>query len=67
MNAKPSFITGLMGLVVALISLGLFIVTIYFSTAPTPTRVENLIEALYILTISLGFMLLSIYFKHTGR
>lgn len=67
MNAKPSTITGLMGLVVALISLGLFIVTIYFSTEPTPTRVENLIEALYILTTSLGFMLLSIYFKHTGR
>ena len=67
MNTKPSFITGLMGLVIALVSLIIFILTIYFSTEPTPTRVENLIEALYILTISLGFMLLSIYFKHTGR
>ena len=67
MNTKPSFITALMGLVVALISLGLFIVTIYFSMAPTPTRVENLIEALYVLTTGLCFMLLSLYFKHTGR
>lgn len=67
MNTKPSFITGLMGLVVALISLGLFIVTIYFSTEPTPTRVENLIEALYILVTSLGFMLISLYFNQTGR
>ena len=67
MNAKPSFITGLMGLVVALISLGLFIVTIYFSTEPTPIRTQNLIEAMYILVTSLGFMLLSLYFTHTGR
>ena len=67
MNAKPSFITALMGLVVAHISLGLFIVTIYFSTEPTSVRVENLIEALYILTTGLCFMLLSLYFKHTGR
>ena len=67
MNAKPSFITGLMGLVVALISLGLFIVTIYFSTEPTPIRTQNLIEALYVLTTGLCFMLLSLFFKHTGR
>lgn len=67
MNAKPSTITGLMGLVVALTALGLFIVTIYFSTEPTQTRIENLIEALYVLTTGLCFMLLSLYFKHTGR
>lgn len=67
MNTKPSFITGLMGLVIALVSLIIFILTIYFSTEPTPTRVENLIEALYILVTSLGFMLLSLYFTHTGR
>lgn len=67
MNAKPSFITGLMGLVTSLIALILFILTIYFSTEPTPTRVENLIEALYILATGLCFMLLSLYFKHTGR
>ena len=67
MNAKPSTITGLMGLVIALGALILFILTIYFSTEPTPTRVENLIEALYILTTGLCFMLLSLFFKHTGR
>lgn len=67
MSTKPSFITSLMGLVVALIALGLFIVTIYFSTQPTSVRVENLIEALYILATGLCFMLLSLYFKHTGR
>ena len=67
MNTKPSFITGLMGLITALVSLIIFIVTIYFSTEPTSVRVENLIEALYVLTTGLCFMLLSLYFKHTGR
>ena len=67
MNAKPSTITALMGLVTALVSLIIFIMTIYFSTEPTSVRVESLIEALYILTTGLCFMLLSLYFTHTGR
>ena len=67
MNTKPSFITGLMGLITALVSLIIFILTIYFSTEPTPIRTQNLIEALYILTTGLCFMLLSLFFKHTGR
>ena len=67
MISKPSYITALIGLIVALVSMCVFILNIYFSSEPTSVRVENLIDAVYMLVVSLGFLLISLYFNQTGR
>ena len=63
---KPSITVAIMGAATMIIALTLFLFTIYFSEAPTPEKLENLINSIYILIVVLLFFAVSCYLDHTG-
>lgn len=63
---KPSITIAIMGAITMIIALTLFLFTIYFSEAPTPEKLENLIDSIYILGVALLFFAVSCYLDHSG-